>query len=69
MMMRDQDLIERIAVLEAKDSDILKTLKEILEEQKAVRGEINKYKGFIGSVWFVISCVGIFFSAFKFFHK
>lgn len=67
--MRDQDLIERIAVLEAKDSDILKTLKEILEEQKAVRGEINKYKGFIGSVWFVISCVGIFFSAFKFFHK
>lgn len=68
-MMIDNELRERVVALETNHETILATLQEILEEQKSTRSEINKYKGFIGSVWFVISCLGVFISAFKFFHK
>lgn len=67
--MSDYELRERVVALETNHETILATLKEILDEQKGVRSEINKYKGFIGSIWFVVSCLGVFISAFKFFHK
>lgn len=60
---------ERIAVLESKADQNEIDNSAILRELKEIRGEINKYKGFIGSIWFVISCLGVFISAFKFFHK
>lgn len=60
---------ERIAVLESKADQNEIDNAAILKELKEIRGEINKYKGFIGSIWFVISCLGVFISAFKFFHK
>jgi hypothetical protein len=67
--MIERELMERVVALETNHETILATLQEILEEQKSTRAEINKYKGFIGSVWFVISCLGVFISAFKFFHR
>jgi hypothetical protein len=67
--MSEYELRERVVALETNHEAILTSLDAILVEQKAVRAEINKYKGFIGSIWFVISCLGIFLSAFKFFHK
>jgi len=63
------ELHERVAVLESQVRDAEKLGIKILQELAEIKGEINKYKGFIGSVWFIISCVGVFFSAFKFFHK
>lgn len=65
----DNNLLERVVALETSDQSIKEILAEILKEQKETRAEINKYKGFIGSIWFVISCLGVFISAFKFFHK
>jgi hypothetical protein len=67
--MIDRTINERLAVVESQLEDNVTQNEAILAELKCIRGEINKYKGFIGSVWFVISCLGIFISAFKFFHK
>ena len=63
------ELHERVAVLESELEDTKLLGAKILKEISEIRGEINKYKGFIGAVWFIISCVGVFFSAIKFFHK
>lgn len=68
-MITDAQLIGRLAVLEERADKAEKENTEILQTVQRIENEINKYKGFIGSVWFVISCVGIFFSTFKFFHK
>lgn len=68
-MNTERTINERLAVVESKLEDNEVTNGAILNELKCIRGEINKYKGFIGSVWFVISCLGVFISAFKFFHK
>lgn len=68
-MMTDLTINERLAVVESRLDDNAEVNQEILTELKSIRGEINKYKGFIGSIWFVISCLGVFISAFKFFHK
>jgi hypothetical protein len=67
--MNDYLINERLAVVESRLTENDEQNKAILLELKCIRGEINKYKGFIGSVWFVISCLGVFISAFKFFHK
>lgn len=67
--MTDLTINERLAVVESRLDDNAEVNQEILTELKSIRGEINKYKGFIGSIWFVISCLGVFISAFKFFHK
>lgn len=47
----------------------LEVLKDLHTEVKEIRNELNKYKGFAGGIWFVLSCIAIFFSAFKFFHR
>lgn len=65
----DRTINERLAVVESKLDENETANNAILKELAGIRGEINKYKGFIGSVWFVISCLGVFISAFKFFHK
>lgn len=63
------ELHERVAALEQARIDDRKALAEVLAHVKSIDENLNKYKGFIGAVWFVISCIGIFFSAFKFFHR
>lgn len=42
---------------------------ELLKHVKSIDDSLNRYKGFIGAIWFIISCVGIFLSTFRFFHK
>lgn len=68
-MNTDRTISERLAVVESQLDTNEETNQKILQELSSIRGEINKYKGFIGSIWFVISCLGVFISAFKFFHK
>lgn len=63
------ELHERLAALEERVMIQETTNEKILKHVESIDGQLNKYKGFIGAIWFAISCVGVFFSAIKFFHK
>lgn len=63
------DTKERIAALEALSVDRDQQIAEIKQMVSEIHAQLNKYKGFIGAVWFAISCVGIFLSGWKFLHK
>ena len=63
------ELHERVAALEEARRTDRDNIDSILLHVKSIDENLNRYKGFFGAVWFVISCIGIFFSAFKFFHK
>jgi hypothetical protein len=63
------DLHERLAALEERVSINETTNDKILQHVESIDSHLNRYKGFIGAIWFAISCVGVFLSAIKFFHK
>jgi hypothetical protein len=63
------ELHERVAALEQARIDDRAQMDVILAHVKSIDESMNRYKGFLGAVWFAISCIGVFFSAFKFFHK
>lgn len=63
------ELHERVSALEADRATDREMIQNILTEVSSINAHLNKYKGFLGAVWFAISCVGVFFSAIKFFHK
>ena len=54
---------------EITSENALQVLQDLHNEVKEIRAELNKYKGFAGGIWFVLSCIGIFIGAFRFFHK
>lgn len=56
---------ERIAVLEIKVEEVQNDNKEILATLKEMQGELTKYKGFLGGVTFVASCLVVAVSMFK----
>ena len=63
------ELHERLAALEERVSIQETTNDKILKHVESIDSHLNRYKGFLGAVWFAISCIGVFFSAIKFFHK
>lgn len=63
------EIHERLAALEERVSINETVNDKILKHVESIDSHLNRYKGFIGAVWFAISCVGVFFSAIKFFHK
>jgi hypothetical protein len=63
------ELHERVAALEERLSINEETSDKILKHVESIDAHLNRYKGFLGAVWFAISCIGVFFSAIKFFHK
>jgi antibiotic biosynthesis monooxygenase (ABM) superfamily enzyme len=63
------DYQERIVALEEARRISDETQKKILEHVQNIDARMNKYQGFIGSIWFIISCLGIFFSGWKYFHR
>jgi hypothetical protein len=63
------ELHERVAALEARDKIKADQIDKILLHVKSIDENLNKYKGFIGAVWFSISCIGVFLSAWKFLHR
>lgn len=50
-------LVEDASTLDSKQDVILSELKEIREE-------MSRYKGFLGGIAFVLSCLGVFFYKF-----
>jgi hypothetical protein len=63
------DTTERIVALEEARRISDEIQDQILEHVKSIDARLNKYQGFIGAIWFLISCVGIFLSGWKFLHK
>lgn len=63
------ELHERVAALEQARKDDREIMTKTLAHVKSIDENMNRYKGFLGAIWFAISCIGIFLSAFKFFHK
>lgn len=63
------ELHERVAALEADKETDREQIQKILKHVESIDAQLNKYKGFIGAIWFAISCVGIFLSGWKYFHK
>jgi len=63
------ELHERVAALEARQELTEETCEKILSHVKSIDENLNRYKGFIGAIWFAVSCVGIFLSGWKFIHK
>lgn len=59
------DSIERIAVLETEVRAMKDNQEDILKCMQDIRDEMTKYKGFIGGVAFVVSCLGIALTVFK----
>lgn len=63
------ELHERIAALEERTELESQRTEKILKHVESIDAQLNKYKGFIGAIWFAISCIGIFLSGWKFLHK
>jgi hypothetical protein len=63
------ELHERVIALEEARRISDETQEKILTHVQNIDARMNKYQGFIGAIWFLISCVGIFLSGWKFFHK
>lgn len=63
------DAEERIVALEEARRISDGVQEKILAHVKSIDERMNKYQGFIGAIWFLISCVGIFLSGWKYFHK
>jgi hypothetical protein len=65
----NNELLERVIALEEARRIGDETQEKILSHVQSIDARMNKYQGFIGAIWFLISCVGIFLSGWKFFHK
>lgn len=63
------ELHERVIALEEARRISDETQAQILGHVQNIDARLNKYQGFIGAIWFLISCVGIFLSGWKFFHR
>lgn len=59
------DSIERIAVLETEVRAMKENQEDILRCMQGIRDEMTRYKGFIGGIAFVVSCLGIALTVFK----
>jgi len=59
------DSLERIAVLEAEVRSMKEHQDEILKCMQSIRDEMTRYKGFIGGIAFVVSCLGVALTVFK----
>lgn len=59
------DSLERIAVLESEVRSMKEHQDEILKCMHSIRDEMTKYKGFIGGIAFVVSCLGVALTVFK----
>lgn len=69
--MADMNINERLAIVETQverlveDASTLDSKQDvILSELKEIREEMSRYKGFLGGIAFVLSCLGVFFYKF-----
>lgn len=56
---------ERIAVVETKVSSLEENHAEMLKIMHEIKDEMTRYKGFLGGVAFLVSCLGVAMTVFK----
>jgi hypothetical protein len=57
--------LERIAIVETKVDTLEDNHKELLRLMHEIKDEMTRYKGFLGGVAFLVSCLVIAVSIFK----
>lgn len=57
--------LERVAVVETKLENLEEKHKELLKLMHEVKDEMTRYKGFVGGIAFVVSCLGVAAAFFK----
>lgn len=57
--------VERIAVVETKVKSLEDNHDEMLKIMHEIRDEMTRYKGFIGGIAFLVSCLGVAVAFFK----
>ena len=57
--------LERIAIVETKVDSLEDNHKELLKLMHEIKDEMTRYKGFLGGIAFLVSCLGIAFTLFK----
>jgi hypothetical protein len=57
--------LERIAIVETKVDTLEDNHKELLRLMHEVKDEMTRYKGFLGGVAFLVSCLVVAVSIFK----
>ena len=50
---------DRVVTLEVRVEQLQADLQEILSELRSVNSQLTKYKGFIGGIAFVVSCLPV----------
>ena len=60
------ELHERVAALEEAQRINESNIVKILNKVESIDAHLNKYKGFFGAIWLIISCIGIALSAWKY---
>lgn len=56
---------ERLAILETKVTALEDNHAEMLKIMHEIKDEMTRYKGFLGGIAFLVSCLGIAFGLFK----
>ncbi len=56
---------ERVAALEARVDSVEETQQQILSEVRAIHEEMTKYKGMVGGMAFLVTCLVTAFSLAK----
>jgi hypothetical protein len=57
--------LERIAIVETKVDSLEDNHKELLRLMHEIKDEMTRYKGFLGGVAFLVSCLVVAVSIFK----
>lgn len=56
---------ERIAIVETKVTSLEENHAEMLKIMHEIKDEMTRYKGFLGGVAFLVSCLGVAMTVFK----
>lgn len=57
--------IERLAVVETEIETLKDNHKEMLKIMHEIKDEMTRYKGFLGGIAFLVSCLGVALTVFK----
>lgn len=57
--------LERLVVVETEIDTLKDNHKEMLKIMHEIKDEMTRYKGFLGGIAFLVSCLGVAFGIFK----
>jgi len=57
--------LERLVIVETEIETLKENHKEMLKVMHEIKDEMTRYKGFLGGIAFLVSCLGVAFGLFK----